>query len=178
MLFKRRQGKTETRAVDSRNAAAAEKSRLPSSGVSARAVIEIGSISDLLSGTGKPVDGQMTSGWCALPSHVGGRSVASLPVAEGDKVKSSAQVVLIDAGTDGNRSRFFFGPVFLDAQQNVVQWWDAFDRPTGQPTEIVVEATAPAEAVTVRLGMHGTWDAKGNTGDYVVGFASARLEKL
>lgn len=178
MLFKRGKGKGDTRMAENRVGVGQASAETSLAKAPYPSMIQIASVSDLMSASGNPLEGQMVGGWCVLPAHVGGRSVAAIPVSEGDKVRATTHVSLIDGGTSGRPSKFFFGPVFFDADQNVVQWWNAYDRPDQEPSEIVVEATASAGAVTVRLGMHGTWDAKGNTGDYVVGFASARLEKL
>ncbi len=172
MMFKRRQEKSAGQpAVTKVVADVAAHNRSPS-------VIEVSDIADLQSRSGGNVNGQMISGWCLLSAHFGGRSIASLPVSEGDTVRATAQVVLMEAGTSEHESKFMFGPVFLDANNQVVQWWNSFDRPSSEPSEIKVETVAPAGAVAVRLGMHGTWNANGETADYVVGFASARMEKL
>jgi hypothetical protein len=127
---------------------------------------------------GRPATGVFEGGWLQLGSTDGGRTVASFPAREGDVFEGTAITVLVDPGANGLPSRFMFGPMFLDADEKVLTWWKPFPKPSNEPAEITVTEQAPAGTASVRLGVRGTWDSKGETGDYVVGFAHARLAKV
>lgn len=171
-MFKRRKN-----AGDKTTAEPKQPSGKPTPSRRARAVIDLHDVTELQTFKGAPVSASMSGQWCALGANWGGRTKTAVPVAGGDKVTATASVVLIEPGAQMHGSRFLFGPVFLDADHNMLKGgWEAFDRPGSQPTAIRVEARAPEAAVFVALGVHGTWDVAGNTDEYVVGFAAARLE--
>ena len=141
-------------------------------------LIVVTDVAQLELAPGRPATGIVENGWLQLGSKDGGRTVESCPAREGDVFVGTATTVLIDPGANGLQSRFMFGPVFLDADEKVLTWWKPFPKPASTPTEITVSEQAPAGTASVRLGVRGTYDAKGETGDYVVGFANARLAKV
>lgn len=147
--------------------------------VSAGASLSVSDMTELVSTTGRPAKGSMAGKWFALGPSEGGRSAAALQAAEGDNYRATASVTLLKPSTNGIESGYFFGPLFLDKDGNVLKWWKKFDMPAaGQPAEISVEYAAPAGTESVRLGLNGTVNPKGDPGDYVVGFSDARLEKV
>jgi len=149
----------------------------PSAHVSSLLIV-VTEIAQLELAPGRPATGVVEGGWLQLGSRDGGRTAVSFPAREGDVFEGTATTVLIDPGANGLPSRFMFGPIFLDAEEKVLTWWKPFPKPAGAPTEITVTEQAPAGTASVRLGVRGTYDSKGETGDYVVGFAHARLAKV
>jgi hypothetical protein len=135
------------------------------------------SIDQLEQASGQMAGGTFEGGWLKLCAGHGGRTVRAFPANEGDLFATHATIALIDPGQNNIQSRFFFGPIFFDADGNVLLWWKPFNKPDTKAVDVVVETRAPAGTATVKLGIHGSWDASGKAGDYIVGFANARLEK-
>ncbi len=143
------------------------------------AVIRITDIAELVVATGGlPATGEVSHGWLALGPKDGGWSIDAIDAREGDVFVATAVTILISPGENGTPSRYRFGPMFFDADDKVLTWWTPFDKPVEKASEISVTATAPAGTAKVRLGVRGTFDAKGETGDYRVGFSSPQLSRV
>ncbi len=127
---------------------------------------------------GTAASGKVENGWLQLGAGDGGHALQSFPASAGDVFSAKARIVLLDGGSNSFVSRFFFGPLFLDSEGKVLWWWKPFDKPATDPVDVLVEARAPEGTVEVKLGIHGSWDSSGDAGDYVVGFANARLVKI
>lgn len=144
---------------------------------SAMMLLAISRIDQLEQSSGLEASGKFDRGWLWLGAGEGGRSVQSFPATEGDLFAAQATLALLDAGRNNIDSRFFFGPIFFDANGKVLLWWKPFNKPGTEPADVAVETRAPEGAASVKLGISGSWDASGNAGDYVVGFANVSLMK-
>lgn len=140
-------------------------------------LLAISRVDQLEQSSGQQAGGKVDRGWLWLGAGDGGRSVQSFPAVEGELFTAQATLALLDPGRNNIDSRFFFGPIFFDADGKVLMWWKPFNKPGADPADVAVEARAPEGTASVKLGIHGSWDASGNAGDYVVGFANARLLK-
>jgi len=140
-------------------------------------LLAISRIDQLEQSSGQQASGKFDRGWLWLGAGDGGRSVQSFPAAEGELFTAQATLALLDPGRNNIDSRFFFGPIFFDADGKVLLWWKPFNKPGAEPTDVAVETRAPEGTTSVKLGISGSWDSSGSAGDYVVGFANARLLK-
>ncbi len=140
-------------------------------------LLAITSIGQLEQSRGIAASGKFQDGWLQLGAGDGGHAIQSFPAKEGEIFAAKAHIVLLDGGLNNVASRFFFGPLFLSSEGKVLMWWKPFERPHTDVAEVSVEARAPEGTAEVKLGIYGSWDKSGSSGDYVVGFANARLVK-
>lgn len=145
---------------------------------SAALLVAVSSVDQLERSRGNSASGTIEDGWLRLAAGDGGQSLQAFPATEGELFVAKAKVALLEQGMNHVASSFYFGPVFLNEEGKVLLWWKSFDKPGTEPCDISVEARAPAGAFEVKLGLHGSWDRNGNAGDYVVGFADARLIRI
>ena len=114
----------------------------------------------------------------AVGRYEGGRSKQGLPVKAGEVFVLETDVRLERPGTTSNGSYLLAGCLYIDAEGRVIQWWDAHDVPLREGRTLVVKSTAPAGAVVVKAGLHGTWNAEGSADDCVVSYGPATLRKV
>lgn len=120
-----------------------------------------------------------TGDWLSVAPYRAAVSAHSLPAKEGDRFRATGHAILIEPQRSGPPLPFAFGPIFYDAEGKIIQWWMSIPYPaSSNPFEIASASVAPAGAVSVRLAMRGGWDPSGTPTDFVVGFASLRMEKI
>jgi len=107
-------------------------------------------------------------------------SKVTLDVAPGQKFEFAVQVELAASAADGETSAFFAGPLFYDSTGRVVQWWLPQTGPSVGETERRIQAIVevPADAVSTRIGLAGSWSHDGKPSNYAVAFSGASLKAL
>lgn len=124
--------------------------------------------------------GELQHGKFVVGPGQGGRTAASLVATPGRSYRLSFVVVAISEASNGGRSNFFAGPLFFDADGNIVGWWreqSPISLREGSRTGFV-DSVAPENAAIVCAGVHGAHVREGVAGDSVVAFSHLKLELL
>lgn len=138
--------------------------------------IVVNDVSQLVSSSGRPSPAVMQGEWCVLANSQVGRSAQALPAAEGDTFVATGVVTRLNPNPAGQEAQFCFGPIFLDAGENVLKWWSTFDKPSTDASEVSARARAPAGTVSVRAAIRGP-KVDGAEADYALGIRSIKVEK-
>lgn len=129
---------------------------------------------------GRPPIGRIEQGAYLLGASQGVRTRRALPAVEGHKYRMSFKVSAVKDATNGGRSNFLVGPLFLGADGKPVKWWQPQPDITvaeGQRSA-TVESVAPEGAESVCLGIHGSHDRANPPGDSIVAFSALELSRV
>jgi hypothetical protein len=137
--------------------------------------IAIADISQLVTGSGKPTRSTVVGEWFAFRANQIGISKDAVAAAEGDVFSAMATVTLLDQGQGDQAAQFGFGPIFYDAQGNVVRWFKGFEKPNQQASELKSDGRAPAGTVSVRLAFRGPKSDEESV--YTVGARNLQMRK-
>ena len=122
--------------------------------------------------------GDMVKGRYVITRHQAALSRKVLSVGPGDVFVFETDVRLerTALAAEKNASPFFVGPIFYDANGEVLQWLQP--RPAPADAErIVIRAKAPENAASARLGVCGPWEPDGTATDYVISFGPTQLKQ-
>ena len=115
--------------------------------------------------------GDMVKGRDVLTRHQAALSRKVLSVRPGDVFSFETDVRLerMALAAEKDASPFLVGPIFYDANGEVLQW--LHPRPAPAKAErIAIRAKAPWNATRARLGLCGPWEPDGTATDYVISF--------
>jgi hypothetical protein len=168
------QGKTAPQ-IPPAAAPAAAPAQAPAAAADVGAIV-VNDASQLVSSSGRPSPAVMQGEWCVLANSQVGRSAQSLPASEGDIFVATGVVTQLNPNPAGQPAGFCFGPIFLDAGENVLRWWATFDKPSTDASEVSARARAPAGTVSVRAAIRGP-KVDGAEADYALGIRSIKVEK-
>lgn len=152
--------------------------RPPPAPLSTEPSIDVSSMEELEdAGYGRA--GSVVGDWLALGPNESRRSKSALRVAEGDVYELRTKATNLASSNEDPANGFFCGPIFYNANEEIVQYWTE-QKPFGRKEknrDIVVRSIAPSGAVTVRIGLHGSWSATGSASNFTVGFGRASLKR-
>lgn len=108
------------------------------------------------------------------------KSGPTIAAHQGEIFEIETRARLVRPPSNGLTNGFYVGALIYDANGEVLTWWETVPQVVASEgfRQVIVRVVAPAGAVSVGIGICGTWSPDNRPADFIVSFRKVALKRV